>query len=87
MEYFQTKNPNLGKFWRVLQWKMEGLAIEDFGIIYDHSLYFATIWYIFLPFWYAVPRKIWQPWVGRFSDLANNQTIASSSEDDQARCR
>jgi hypothetical protein len=22
MVYFQTKNPNLGKFWRVLQWKM-----------------------------------------------------------------
>jgi hypothetical protein len=22
MVYFQTKNPKLGKFWRVLQWKM-----------------------------------------------------------------
>jgi hypothetical protein len=22
MVCFQTKNPNLGKFWRVLQWKM-----------------------------------------------------------------
>jgi hypothetical protein len=22
MAYFQTKNPNLGKFWKVLQWKM-----------------------------------------------------------------
>jgi hypothetical protein len=22
MAYFQTKNPTLGKFWRVLQWKM-----------------------------------------------------------------
>jgi hypothetical protein len=22
MAYFQTKNPDLGKFWRVLQWKM-----------------------------------------------------------------
>jgi hypothetical protein len=22
MAYFQTKNPNLGKFWRVLEWKM-----------------------------------------------------------------
>jgi hypothetical protein len=23
--------------------------------------YFKAIWYIF-PFWYVVPRKIWQPW-------------------------
>jgi hypothetical protein len=22
MVYFQTKNPNLGKFWRALDWKM-----------------------------------------------------------------
>jgi hypothetical protein len=22
MAYFQTINPNIGKFWRVLQWKM-----------------------------------------------------------------
>jgi hypothetical protein len=22
MAYFQTKNPDFGKFWRVLQWKM-----------------------------------------------------------------
>jgi hypothetical protein len=30
MVYFQTKNPNLGKFWRVLLWKI--------------LLYFITIW-------------------------------------------
>jgi uncharacterized Tic20 family protein len=36
MAYFQTKNPKLGKFWRVLQWKM--LA------------YFMAIWSILLPF-------------------------------------
>jgi hypothetical protein len=22
MVYFETKNPNLGKFWRTLEWKM-----------------------------------------------------------------
>jgi hypothetical protein len=32
MAYFQTKNPNLGKFWRVLQWKM--------------LIYFVAIWSI-----------------------------------------
>jgi hypothetical protein len=50
---------------------LEGLAIEDFGIFY--VVYFTTIWNIMwpfgygylvynFPFWYAVPRKIWQPW-------------------------
>jgi hypothetical protein len=36
MVYFQTQNPNLGKFWRVLQWKM--------------LVYFIAIWSIFRPF-------------------------------------
>jgi hypothetical protein len=43
MVYFQTKNPNLGKFWRVLQWKM--LA------------YFMVIWSILLPI--CIFRAIW----------------------------
>jgi hypothetical protein len=50
--YFQTKNPNLGKFRRVLQRKI--------------LVYFIPIWSILRPFgigiWYVVPRKIWQPW-------------------------
>jgi hypothetical protein len=32
MVYFQTKNPDLGKFWRALQWKM--------------LVYFMDIWHI-----------------------------------------
>jgi hypothetical protein len=36
MACFQTKNPDLGKFWRVLQWKM--------------LVYFMAIWSILLPF-------------------------------------
>jgi hypothetical protein len=60
MVYFQNKNCNSGTFRRVLQWKM--------------LVYFTAIWYIlwtfgtfciylvhFSPFWYIVPRKIWQP--------------------------
>jgi hypothetical protein len=37
-----------------------------FGIFYAHLVYFMAIWYIlwpfgiFFPFWYVVPRKIWQ---------------------------
>jgi hypothetical protein len=50
--------------------------MEDVGIFYSYLVYFTTIWSIlwpfgihmlllfdtFFPFWYAVPRKIWQPW-------------------------
>jgi hypothetical protein len=55
-------------------YKLEGLAMEDFGIFYGHFVYFKAIGYIlwlfsifygyllyFSPFWYVVPRKIWQP--------------------------
>jgi hypothetical protein len=61
---FQTKNPNLGKFWRVLQWKMLVYFMDTF---YGLLLYFMGIWCsswyfgIFFPFWYFAPRKIWQP--------------------------
>jgi hypothetical protein len=37
MVCFQTKNPDLGKFWRVLQWKI--------------LVYFMTIWSILLFLW------------------------------------
>jgi hypothetical protein len=53
MVFFQTKNTNLGTFWRVLQWKM--------------FEYFMSIRYILRPFgifsgfWYIFSRKIWQP--------------------------
>jgi hypothetical protein len=36
MAYFPTKDPNLGKFWRALEWKM--------------LVYFIVIWNILLPF-------------------------------------
>jgi hypothetical protein len=35
---FQTKNPNLGKFWYIL-W--------SFGISYDHLVHSVVLWYIF----------------------------------------
>jgi hypothetical protein len=64
--FFQTQNPNLGKFCRALDWKML-IYLWPFGI-------FTDIWDILWPFgtfcvhlvhffrfWYHVPRKIWQP--------------------------
>jgi hypothetical protein len=49
MVYFQTKDPNLGKFCSALDWKMlkYSMAICDilrpFGILYDQNL--ATLFY------------------------------------------
>jgi hypothetical protein len=59
MASFQTKNPNFGKFGRVLH-RLETVDITyyflwTFGIFYDHLVHFFG-------FWYHVPRKIWQPW-------------------------
>jgi hypothetical protein len=44
MVYFQTKNTNSGKFWRVLQWKM--LAYLSYG----NFVYFTIIWSILRTF-------------------------------------
>jgi hypothetical protein len=49
MAYFQTQNTNLGKFWRVLQWKMF-VYLWPFGIFYGHLVYFMVIWYRFSHF-------------------------------------
>jgi hypothetical protein len=53
MVYFQTKNPNLGKFSMALQWKMLVCFMESWSIlrpldiIYGFLDYFMVIWYIF----------------------------------------
>jgi hypothetical protein len=61
--YFPTKNPNFGKFWRALEWKMLVyvmtifIILRPFGIIYnlyrrlEHFSHFGMFG----------PRKIWQP--------------------------
>jgi hypothetical protein len=43
--YFQTKNPNLGKFWKALQWEMLVYVIATWSI-YGHLVYFVALWYI-----------------------------------------
>jgi hypothetical protein len=57
MAYFQTKNIELNKFWRVLY------IMEDVGILYGHLVYFAAPWFIlwlfgnFFTFWYIVNKN------------------------------
>jgi hypothetical protein len=52
MVYFQTKNHNLSKFWRVLQWKMLVFCtalwsiLRLFGIVCGHLVHFIVFWYI-----------------------------------------
>jgi hypothetical protein len=48
MVYFQTKNPNLGKFWRAFEWKM---------LVYNHLEYFTAIWYNSWPFGIVRTKK------------------------------
>jgi hypothetical protein len=38
MVYLQTKNTNLGKFWKALH------RLQNVSIIYSHLKYFMTIW-------------------------------------------
>jgi hypothetical protein len=53
MVYFQTSNPNLGKFWRALDWKVLIYFMVmwniswTFGIFYDNQVHLVFIWYIF----------------------------------------
>jgi hypothetical protein len=68
MVYFHTKNPNSGKFWSALDWKMLiyftsiSNILHTFGIFYDHlGSTFCVHLVHFFWFWYHVPRKIWQP--------------------------
>jgi hypothetical protein len=53
MVYFQTKNPNLGKFWRAMLCKIFVYFMDiwhilrSIGVFYDHLVHFVVIWYIY----------------------------------------
>jgi hypothetical protein len=61
---FETKMP----IWVNFAIKYVGILyghlvfLRQFGIVYDLIRYILWLFYIFSPFWYDVPRKIWQPW-------------------------
>jgi hypothetical protein len=50
---FSNQNPNLGKFWRVLLWKILLYfmtiwpILRQLEILYGHLTYFVAIWYVF----------------------------------------
>jgi hypothetical protein len=51
MVYLQTKNPNLGRFWRALDWKMFTYLFYGHLEYFINAGYFMTIWYIFCLHW------------------------------------
>jgi hypothetical protein len=63
---FQTKNPNLGKFWRVLQWKALVYFLAIWSTLRSVGI-FVAIWYIlwsfgtFFPLWYLNREKSGNP--------------------------
>jgi hypothetical protein len=56
-----SKNTNLGKFWNVLQCKMLVFFMATLPILWPNGIGIIWTFGICFPFWYAVPRKIWQP--------------------------
>jgi hypothetical protein len=60
MVYFQTENPDLGKFRRALDWEM----FMDFMYIWNILWTFGTFCIHlvhFVRFWCHLPKRIWQP--------------------------
>jgi hypothetical protein len=80
MVCFLTQNPNLGKFWRALYWKILiycmpiWISLQTFGIFYDHLLHFVFIWYIFSSFGIMYQEKSGNPVL-----VARNERLFSSS--------
>jgi hypothetical protein len=52
--YFQTKKPNMDKFWRVLR-------MEKVGIFFGHLVHFMAIRYLFWPFSNLVDNLVHSP--------------------------
>jgi hypothetical protein len=61
MAYFQNKNPDLGKFWRVLHGRC-WYIIWPICLLYAYLAYFVAIWCIYvISFGLFYQEKIWQP--------------------------
>jgi hypothetical protein len=67
MVCFQTKNPNVGEFWRALDWKMfiyfmaTWNILWGFGLFYGHLVHFVFIWNIFSGFGTMYQEKSGNP--------------------------
>jgi hypothetical protein len=56
MVLFSNQNPDLGKFWKALDWKKIDIflaicnILRTSGIFFDHLVHFVSMWYIFFSF-------------------------------------
>jgi hypothetical protein len=88
MVYFQTKNPNLGKFWSVLQRKMMVNFMSIWSILLPFRIFYihTAIWYVLWSFLYIFPvlvgciKKIWQPWILGGIRLFDNRRLATAGQ-------
>jgi hypothetical protein len=77
MVCFQTKNPNLGKFCRVLVWKILVYFMTIWSTLwplemfYGHLVYFVVIWYIFPCFGILDQEKSGNPASGQLTRKLN----------------
>jgi hypothetical protein len=74
MVRYQTKETNLGKFWRVLEWKMLVYFIVIRNILRSFGICIlwpfgnvVVIWYIFLRFGILCKEKSGNPGYGRIN--------------------
>jgi hypothetical protein len=44
-----------------------GIRLQLFGVWHGHSHILLLSFGEFFPFWFIMPRKIWQPWFARVS--------------------
>jgi hypothetical protein len=66
MVCFQTKNPNLGKFGKALEWKMLVYFIVIWNILLSFGIFYChlVIWCIFPPFGILCQEKSGNPALG-----------------------
>jgi hypothetical protein len=69
MAYFQTKKSHFASEEDV------GIPILwSFGLFCGQLVYFMVIYVLyFSPFWYVLPRKIWQPCSGQVKPFKNSE--------------
>jgi hypothetical protein len=67
--FFSNQIPNLGKFWRDLQWKKLVNFMTLWSIVRPFGIGILLLYGIFYGSWVYFPRlvrctqKIWQPWI------------------------
>jgi hypothetical protein len=79
MVCFQTKNPNLGKFWRVLLWKILVYFMTIWSILRPSEIFCGHLVITYVVIWYIFPR------FGIFDQEKSGNPGGTSIQGDQIR--